>query len=90
MPRKMGIRAQIALLLYSTINVVLFTAAVYAVSLFPPLTPNAGYWIVAIMAACLVLTAPVAWCVGACFPSSWHKTILAERSPLANAPSRPI
>jgi len=83
-----GIRAQIALLTYSTLNIIVFTAAVYAVSMFPPLTPNAGFWMMAIMAASLVVTAPVAWCVGACFPAEWRKTILAEPSPLASAPTR--
>ena len=86
----MGTRAQIALLVYTTLNVVLFTAAVYAVSLFPPLTPNAGGWLVAIMAVCLAVTAPIAWCVGACLPTSWRKSVLAEPSPLARAPSRPV
>ncbi len=83
-----GIRAQIALLFYSTINVVVFTAAVYAVSMFPPLTPNAGFWMMAIMATSFVVTAPIAWCVGACLPAEWRKDILAEPSPLASAPTR--
>ena len=83
-----GIRAQIALLFYSTVNVVVFTAAVYAVAMFPPLTPNAGFWLMAIMAASLAVTAPVAWCVGACLPAEWRKLILAERSPQATAPTR--
>ncbi|MBI1204393.1 MAG: hypothetical protein GC182_17980 [Rhodopseudomonas sp.] len=83
-----GIRTQIALLFYTTFNVVVFTAAVYATSLFPPLTSNADFWIAAIMATSLVFSAPVAWCLGACLPHEWHDKLLAKRSPLSHAPSR--
>ncbi len=83
-----GIRAQIALLFYVTLNVIAFTAAVYAATIFPPLTPNAGFWIVAIMAVSLLATAPIAWCVGACLPREWHDKLLAKRSPLTDAPTR--
>lgn len=83
-------RAQITLLFYSTINLIVFTAAVYAVTMFPPLTPNAGLWLMGIMAASLIVTAPIAWCVGACFPASWRKPIVAEPSPLAKAPTRSV
>jgi hypothetical protein len=85
-----GIRAQIALLFYSTVNVMVFTAAVYAVSIFPPLTPDAGFWLAVLTGASLIVTAPVAWCVGACFPAAWRDKILAHRSPLADAPTRPV
>ncbi|HEY6024924.1 MAG TPA: hypothetical protein VIV34_12205 [Pseudolabrys sp.] len=90
MPREIGFRVQIALLFYSTINIVLFTAAVYAVTLFPPLTPNAGLWITAFAAASLIVTAPVAWCVGRCLPATWQKNIVATPSPLAGVPSRDV
>ena len=86
----LSVRAQIALLFYTTANIIIFTAAVYAAALFPPLTPNAGLWIAAFTGAGLLLTAPVAWCLGACFPRAWRKTILAERSPLASRPSRTV
>jgi hypothetical protein len=85
-----GKRAQIALLFYSTFNVVVFTAAVYATSLFPPLTANAGFWLAAIMAVSLTVSAPVAWCLGACLPREWHDKLLAKRSPLSHAPAREI
>jgi hypothetical protein len=85
-----GIRAQIALPFYVTLNVIVFTAGVYAVTMFPPLTPDAGFWLAVITAASLIVTAPIAWCVGACFPAEWHKKVLAERSPLASEPTRQI
>jgi hypothetical protein len=86
MPR--ATRLQISLLLYTTFNIVVFTAAVYATSLFPPLARSADFWVAAIMAASLIVSAPVAWCVGACFPREWHDKIVARRSPLSHAPSR--
>jgi hypothetical protein len=87
---KSGKRAQIALLFYSTFNIVVFTAAVYATSLFPPLTANAGFWLAAIMVVSLTVSAPVAWCLGACLPREWHDKLLAKRSPLSHAPAREI
>ena len=85
-----GARAQVALLFYTTVNIILFTAAVYAVAMFPPLERNAGFWLAAITAACLVVTAPAAWCLAACWPPAWRKKIIAEPSPLAGEPTRPV
>lgn len=84
-------RVQIALLFYTTINIILFTAAVYAVSIFPPLTPSAGFWLAVFMGASLIVTAPIAWWLGKCLlPAAWKKKILAEPSPLAGEPTRPL
>ena len=91
MPREIGTRAQIALLLYSTINVALFTVGVYVVMLSPALTENAGYWIALIVGASLLVTAPFAWCLASCMCGDrWTKKIVAKPSPLANTPSREI
>ena len=83
-------RLQIALLFYTTVNVVIFTAAVYASTLFPPLLPQAGFWIAAITAVGMFMTAPLAWCVGACLPSAWHVKLVAQQSPLSHAPTREV
>lgn len=85
-----GIRLQIALLFYTTVNIIVFTAAVYAATMFPPLLPNAGLWIAAITGVSLVVTAPLAWCVGACLPRVWHDRLIARPSPLSRAPSRQV
>jgi len=90
MAREIGTRAQIALLLYTTLNVLVFTAGIYVVMLSPRLNEDAGFWIAAVVAASLVVTAPVAWCAAACCPAAWRKKIVAERSPLADAPTRPV
>jgi hypothetical protein len=90
MSRDTQARARVALLFYSTINVVTFTAAVYAVTLFPPLTPDAGFWLAVFTGASLLLTAPVAWAIGRIVPEAWRRRIMPEPSPLARAPSRPV
>lgn len=90
MARDTQTRARVALLFYCTINVVTFTVAVYAVTLFPPLTPDAGFWLAVFTGASLLLTAPVAWAIGRWLPTEWRRKILAEPSPLAKAPSKTI
>lgn len=85
-----GHRTQIALLFYSTFNVIAFTAAVYATSLFPPLTPNAGFWLGAIMTVSLIVSAPIAWRLGALLPRELHGKLVARQSPLSHAPARDI
>ena len=85
-----GARAQVALLFYTTVNIILFTAAVYAVAIFPPLERNAGFWLALFTAAALIVTAPAAWCLAACWPPAWRKKIIAEPSPLAHEPTRPV
>jgi hypothetical protein len=91
MARTIGSRAPIALLFYTTVNIIIFTAAVYAVAIFPPLGQNAGFWLAVIVGAGLVVTAPLAWCVGGCLlPAAWRKDVLAEPSPLASEPTRHV
>jgi hypothetical protein len=84
-------RCQLGLLFYTTLNLIVFTAAVYAVAIFPPLEPNAGFWLAVFTGASLIVTAPVAWCIGGCrLAAAWRKDVLAEPSPLASEPTRPI
>jgi hypothetical protein len=85
-----GIRLQITLLFYTTVNIIVFTAAVYAATMFPPLLPNAGFWIAAITGVSLFVTAPVAWCLGACLPRAWHHRLIARPSPLSRVPTREV
>ena len=85
-----AVRLQIALLFYTTFNIAVFTAAVYAATLFPPLLPNAGFWIAVITGVGLFVSAPVAWCIGACLPNAWHDRLIARPSPLARAPTRQV
>jgi len=87
---KIGTRGQIALLFYSTFCVVVFTIAVYAAALFPPLTAHAGWWIAGITIVGMVIGVPLATLVGRACPSDWHKDLVARQSPLAHEPGRDI
>lgn len=83
-------QVQIALLFYTTFNVVMFTAATYAGTLFPPLVPHTGLVIACIMALGLIGGLPLAWAVGKALPRGWHDGLIARQSPLAHEPAREI
>lgn len=85
-----AVRLQIALLFYTTFNIAAFTAAVYAATMFPPLLPHAGFWIAVITGASLFVSAPAAWCIGACLPRAWHDRLIARQSPLSRVPTRQV
>ncbi|MFA6265211.1 MAG: hypothetical protein WC670_05790 [Pseudolabrys sp.] len=87
---KTGTRVQIALMFYSSFCVVVFTAAVYAATLFPPLVPNAGFWIAGLTALGMFAGAPLAWLVGKALPREWYGPLVARQSPLAHEPAREI
>lgn len=91
MVREIGPRTQIALLLYSMLNVALFTAGVYIVMLNPSLIDEAGFWIAVIAGVGLLVSAPFAWCMASCLCGNrWRNKFVAVRSPHANAPTREI
>lgn len=54
-------RAQIAVLIYTMTNAVLFGAGLITVLSVPVLSAHAGIAIVVVVAASLVLAAPIAW-----------------------------
>lgn len=83
-------RVQIALLFYTTFNIVMFTAATYAGTLFPPLVPHTGLVIAGFMTVGLVGGLPLAWAVGKTLPRDWHGGLIARQSPLAHEPAREI
>lgn len=87
---KTGTRVQIALLFYTTFNILMFTAATYAATLFPPLVPYAGLVITGIMAIGMIGGLPLAWLVGKALPHGWQRGLVAQPSPLAYKPSRDI
>lgn len=90
MARTIEPRLQVSLLLYSTINLASFTAGVYLVMLWPTLNADAGFWLTVVVVASLILAAPVAWCLAACLPAHWRRKVVAEPSPHAGEPSRPV
>ena len=54
-------RMQIAALVFSMTNAVLFGAGLIVVLMVPALNAHAGLWIAIVVAASLILSAPFAW-----------------------------
>lgn len=90
MPKEIGVRAQIALLFFTTLNIAAFTAIVYVVMLSPELLNDAGYWIIVGMLASVAVTAPLAWALAPYVSEKWQKKLLAKRSPLDRVTARPF
>jgi len=61
MTRETATRAQIAALIYSMTNGVLFGAGVILVLTLPALSANSGFWISVVVGASLILALPIAW-----------------------------
>jgi hypothetical protein len=79
-----GVRTQIAVLIYSITNSVMFGAGLIFVLMVPGLNANAGFWISAVVAASLILAAPVAWLVAPRLRARyWRHKLLAMPSKLA-------
>ncbi|WP_162826809.1 hypothetical protein [Pseudolabrys taiwanensis] len=85
-----GIRAQVAMLFFTTLNVAVFTVVVYVVMLSPTLNVHAGYWMLFSMIGSALITAPLCWLVAPRVSGKLRKRLVAERSPLSDAPSRPV
>ena len=82
-------RAQIATLVYSMTNAVMFGAGLIAVLMIPALNEYAGFWISVVVVASLILAAPFAWMIAPQLRARYgRRTMLAEPSPLAGAPTR--
>jgi len=90
MPKELGVRTQISLLLFTTFNIAAFTAVVYVVMLSPSLTVDAGYWMIVSMVGSVLISAPMAWLLAPCINEKWHKKLLANPSPLARERTRSI
>ena len=88
MPKGIGVRTQIALLLFTTLNIAAFTAIVYVVMLTPELLNDAGTWIVVGMLASVLIAAPLSWALAPYVSAKWHKKLLAKPSPSARVSSR--
>ena len=63
MNRETATRAGIAALIYTMTNSVVFGAGVILVMTVPALNANAAIWIPAVVAASLILAAPLAWII---------------------------
>jgi hypothetical protein len=86
-----GVRTQIAALVFSMTNGVMFGTGLIVVLMVPALNANAGFWIAAVIIASLILAAPFAWLVAPRLRARyWRSKLLATPSPLAGAPTRPF
>ena len=84
-----AVRTQIAVLIYSMTNSVMFGAGLIFVLMVPGLNENAGFWITAVVVASLILAAPFAWLVAPRLRARyWRQKLLAMPSKLASAPTR--
>lgn len=88
MTRETWTRTRIAALVYSMTNGVLFGAGLIVVLMVPALNANAGFWIAVVIAASLILAAPVAWAIAPRLRARWQRRISADQSPLAGAATR--
>lgn len=84
-----GVRTQIAALVYSMTNGVMFGIGLIVVLMVPALNANAGFWIAVVIVASLILAAPFAWLIAPRLRARyWRRRMLAEPSPLAGAATR--
>jgi hypothetical protein len=91
MTRETWTRTRIAALVYSMSNGVLFGAGLIVVLMVPALNANAGFWIAVVIAASLILAAPLAWLLAPRLRARyWRHSLLAAPSPLAGAATRDV
>lgn len=80
MTRETKTRVQISALIYSMVNGVLFGVGVILVLTLPVLNTHAGFWISAVVAASIIVAAPVAWWIAPRLRSRYgQSTRAAER-----------
>lgn len=63
LPPQVSTRTQIAALVFSMTNAVLFGAGLIVVLKVPQLNANAGIWIACVVAASLIVAAPFSWLI---------------------------
>ena len=84
-----GIRTQIAVLIYSMTNGVMFGAGLIVVLMVPALNADAGFWISAVVVASLILAVPFPRLVAPRLRARyWRQKLLAMPSRLASTPTR--
>lgn len=76
-------RTQLAILIYSMTNAVLFGAGLITVLTVPALSENAAWWIPAVVVASLVLAAPIAWFIAPRLRARYWRARAAREQHLA-------
>jgi hypothetical protein len=91
MTRETATRAQIALLIYLMTNSVLFGAGVILVLTWPPLNADAGFWISVVVAASVILAAPIAWWIAPRMRASyWQRRSSADHVSSVSSATGPL
>ena len=81
MTRETATRAQIALLIYLMTQGVLFGAGLILVMTLPALSVDAGFWIAVIVAASVILAAPIAWWIALRMRARyWRRRMIADHA----------
>jgi len=91
MTRETWTRTRIAALVYTMTNGVLFGAGLIVVLMVPALNAYAGFWIAVVIAASVILAAPVAWLLAPHLRARYARhSLLAAPSPLTAAATRDV
>jgi len=85
MSRDITTRAQIAALIFSMTNAVLFGVGLITVLMVPALNANAGLWIAVVVAASLVFALPFAWLIAPRLRARYWRQQQTIEAPLAGA-----
>jgi hypothetical protein len=85
------IRVQIAALIYSMTNSVLFGVGLVVVLTLPVLNADAGFWISVLVGTSLVLAAPIAWWMAPRLRARyWRRRTVARTRARSVANSAPL
>lgn len=88
MTEETSTRVQIAALIYSMTNAVLFGAGLILVLTLPVLNADAGYWISVVVGASLILAAPIAWWMAPRLRARYWRRTAVDGAPLAGSAPR--
>jgi hypothetical protein len=82
-------RLQIAALIYSMTNSVLFGAGLVVVLTLPMLNADAGFWISVLVGTSFILAAPIAWWLAPRLRARyWRRPTAANSPPLVGSATR--
>jgi hypothetical protein len=70
---------------------VLFGAGIILVMTWPALTVDAGFWIAVIVAASVILAAPIAWWIAPRMRARyWRRRMAADHAPYVGSETGPL
>jgi hypothetical protein len=91
MTEETSTRVQIAALIYSMSNAVLFGAGLLLVLTLPVLNAKAGYWISVVVGASLIVAAPIAWWMAPRLRARyWRQRTAVDGAPFGGSAARQL